>query len=100
MITKIEAVKNLPNIEDSDLFKAVDLALWLIIDKNASLTKALQIATKHYSVKAHINKYVRIAIPQEFFDKRSLGNANAVVRHKVAYQHGVSNHMKSIINDR
>ena len=84
-------MKNLPYIKDLQLYKAVGMTLYLIIDKNRTLKFALSSAsTKHnFKPKKRIEDLARIALPDDFFDKRQRANApkekreEAVVRHKV-----------------
>lgn len=74
MITQKEALSSLPYIDDPTLFKATNMALWLILTKGFSLKAAIDISKRKsgYPVKLHIEKLVRIGIPQEFFDFRQL----------------------------
>lgn len=70
-------MKNLPYIKDVQLYKAVGMTLYLIIDKNRTLKFALSSAsTKHnYKPKKRIEDLVRIALPDDFFEKRQRANA-------------------------
>lgn len=71
-ISKQEAIRSLPYIEDAELRNAVTFAIWLIIDKASPLKRSIDTAAKKYSVKpkAAIDRMVRIAIPEEFFLSR------------------------------
>ncbi|PAY03173.1 hypothetical protein CKO50_01205 [Pseudoalteromonas sp. HM-SA03] len=77
MISKDKAKSKLPFIEDKNLYQAVDLALWLILEKNRSFKSAVSIASskRGYKVKAHIEKHIRDVIPPEFFLARQSQNA-------------------------
>lgn len=72
-IPKEEARKALPHIEDPQMFKAVDLALWLILEKGKALKYAIDIAANKHGAnpKAAIERYLRMAIPPEFFWERA-----------------------------
>ncbi|CAH9062342.1 hypothetical protein PSECIP111951_02670 [Pseudoalteromonas holothuriae] len=86
MISKEEALKQLPFIDDKNLYQAVELALWLILEKNSPLKRAISIASnkKGYKIKAHIEKYVRDVIPREFFLARQSQNAPPEAKREVA----------------
>lgn len=75
-------MKNLPYIKDLQLYKAVGMTLYLIIDKNRTLKFALSSAsTKHnFKPKKRIEELVRIALPDDFFEKRQRANAPKVKR--------------------
>ena len=77
IITKEEAMESLPFIEDKNLWQAVDLALWLILVKDCSLKYSIDTASKKksYSIKSHIEKHIKTAIPEEFFWERQSRNA-------------------------
>ncbi|WP_462146230.1 hypothetical protein [Pseudoalteromonas gelatinilytica] len=78
-------MKNLPYIKDIQLYKAVGMTLYLIIDKNRALKFALSSAsTKHnYKTKKRIEDLVRIALPDDFFEKRQRANATKEKREEV-----------------
>ena len=75
-ITLKETEAKLSYIDDTLLFKAVKLSLWLILEQNASLKGAIESAQrKHsYPVKKHIEDHIRTAIPKEFFLQRQKDN--------------------------
>lgn len=83
-------MKNLPYIKDVQLYKAVGMTLYLIIDVERSLKLALSSSSKKHNVKPvkRIEDLVRIALPDNFFEKRQRANApkekreEATVRHK------------------
>ena len=78
-------MKNLPYIKDVQLYKAVGMTLYLIIDKNRALKFALSSAsTKHnFKPKKRIEDLVRIALPDDFFEKRQRANAPKEKREEV-----------------
>ena len=57
-------MKNLPCIKDVQLYKAVGMTLYLIIDKNRTLKFALSSASKkhNFKPKKRIEDLVRIAL--------------------------------------
>lgn len=73
-------MKNLPYIKGVQLYKAVGMTLYLIIDKNRTLKFALSSAsTKHnFKLKKRIEDLVRITLLDDFFDKRQRQIANAL----------------------
>lgn len=72
-IPKEEAKKALPFIEDLQMLKAVDLALWLILEKGKALKYAIDIAANKHGAKpkTEIERYIRVAVPDEFFWDRA-----------------------------
>ncbi|MCQ8822335.1 hypothetical protein NQT65_19265 [Pseudoalteromonas agarivorans] len=66
-INKEEAVKSLPPIDDAALRDAVELALWLYLDKKWTLKGAVSKASekRYFKPKSKIEKLVRYAIPDE-----------------------------------
>lgn len=72
-VPKEEAKKALPHIDDPQMFKAVDLALWLILEKGKALKYAVNIAAGKHGAKpkAAIERYIRMAVPEEFFWERA-----------------------------
>ncbi|MBC7009904.1 hypothetical protein BIZ38_15725 [Pseudoalteromonas sp. BZK2] len=82
-------MKNLPYIKDVQLYKAVGMTLYLIIDKNRTLKFALSSAsTKHnFKPKKRIEDLVRIALPDDFFEKRQRANAPKEKREEAAVRH-------------
>lgn len=66
-INKEEAVKRLPPIDDTALRDAVELALWLYLDKGWTLKGAVSKASekRNFKPKSKIEKLVRYAIPAE-----------------------------------
>lgn len=75
-IPKSEAMAALPYISDVELYKAVSLALWLILDKGMPLKYGVDTASRKHNVKPKIaiERLIRIAIPEEFFWSR-MGSA-------------------------
>lgn len=67
LYTKIEAVAELPYIEDKSLYRAVDLALWLYLDMNWGFKTAINKAAEKHSVKPKksIETLMRQVIPEE-----------------------------------
>lgn len=72
-ISKTQAMKSLPKIDDSAMKKAIDLALWLILDQSKPLKYSIDIASKKHNIKPKvaIERLVRSVIPEEFFLSRS-----------------------------
>lgn len=68
MITKQQALSELPKIEEKRLYAAVEMALWLLIDKKASLRHSIDTAAKKHSYKpkSEIERYVKLALPNSF----------------------------------
>ncbi|MND11914.1 hypothetical protein D3C87_347590 [compost metagenome] len=58
-------------ILDPDLSKAVGLAVYLIGEREFSLKSAVKSASKHYAVKAHIEREIRDLFPTNYFTDRS-----------------------------
>ena len=112
MITQKEAIACLPYIDNPMLYKAVSMAMWLILTKGFALKTAITISSKKsdYPVKAHIEKLVRVGIPQEFFDFRQSGMARSkpsvtplpasVVMAMGKIKEDSKKHMRSITNTR
>lgn len=75
LFTKEEAVKGLPFIEDKALYKAVDLALWLYLDKHWGFKSAVDKAAEKHSVKPKIaiERLLRQVIPEELIWDRMNG---------------------------
>lgn len=69
---KEEAIKRLPVISNKALYDAVDLALWLYLEKGWTLVRAVAKASekRHYKPKSHIEKLFRVAVPQEIINSR------------------------------
>ena len=93
-------MKKLPYIEDIQLYKAVGMTLYLIIDKNRTLKFALSSAsTKHnLKPKKRIEGLVRITLPDDFFDKRQRANAPKEKREEAAQIHRVYSEFESLAN--
>jgi hypothetical protein len=93
-------MKNLPYIKDLQLYKAVGMTLYLIIDKNRTLKFALSSAsTKHnFKPKKRIEDLARIALPDDFFDKRQRANAPIEKREEAAQTHRVYSEFESLAN--
>ena len=91
-------MKNLPYIKDVQLYKAVGMTLYLIIDKNRALKFALSCAsTKHnFKPKKRIEDFVRIALPDDFFDKRQRANAPKEKREEAAVRHQMLKEMETL----
>ncbi|MFC0118309.1 hypothetical protein ACFFK7_10370 [Pseudoalteromonas xiamenensis] len=72
MITKEEAMANLPYIEDKAIYQAVSLALWLLIDKGRPLKASVDIAAGKFTArpKVGIERLIREVVPAEFFAER------------------------------
>ena len=62
----------LPFIRDRELFLAVSLAGWLILEKNLPLRRSIDTASRKYNIKPKnkIEKILRINIPGAFFLER------------------------------
>jgi hypothetical protein len=72
LFTKAQAVELLPFIEDTHLSKAVDLALWLYLDKHWRFKNAINKAAEKHRVKPKvaIERVLRQVIPEEVFYQR------------------------------
>ncbi|KPZ61363.1 hypothetical protein [Pseudoalteromonas sp. P1-7a] len=90
-------MRKLPYIKDLQLYKAVGMTLYLIIDKNRTLKFALSSAsTKHnFKPKKRIEDLVRIALPDDFFDKRQRANAPKEKREEAAIRHQMLRDMEA-----
>lgn len=64
-------LKRLPFIEDKDLYRAVSKAVYLIVEHNFALKKAVDSASTLYPTKSHIEKYVRKCFSPTWFQKRA-----------------------------
>ncbi|MFQ6676308.1 MAG: hypothetical protein ACE5LH_08205 [Fidelibacterota bacterium] len=64
-------LEKLPRIEDKRLTRAVSKAVYLIVEHNFSLKRAVASAATLYPVKSHIEKYVRKCFPPTWFEKRA-----------------------------
>lgn len=75
LFTSGEAVKELPLIDDKNLFQAVSLALWLYLDKHWGLKTAVNKAAEKYSIKPKvaIERLMRQVIPEEVIWGRANG---------------------------
>ena len=57
-----------------DLYQAVNLAVWMIVDKGFAMKRAIKISAKKYAVtQVKTEEVIRLVIPFEFFEERSLG---------------------------
>ncbi|WP_318493498.1 hypothetical protein [Photobacterium leiognathi] len=67
--SKAEAIKDLPPISDKKLYTAVELGLWLYLDKRWSFQKAINKAAEKHKIKPKnaIEKIMRSVIPDEIF---------------------------------
>jgi len=75
LFTKEEAMKDLPFIDDKTLYKGVELALWLYLDKHWSFKNAINKAAEKHSVqpKIAIERLLRQVIPEELIWDRMSG---------------------------
>ncbi|GAD03618.1 hypothetical protein [Agarivorans albus] len=75
LFTKEQAVKELPFIKDKALYKSVDLALWLYLDKHWCLKNAVNKAAEKHSIKPKvaIERLLRQVIPEELIWERMSG---------------------------
>ncbi len=91
-------MKNLPYIKDLQLYKAVGMTLYLIIDKNRTLKFALSSASTNHNFKPkkRIEDLVRIALPDDFFEKRQRANAPKEKREEAAVRHQMLKEMDSL----
>ena len=82
-------MKNLPYIKDLQLYKAVGMSLYLIIDKKRTLKFALSSAStkRNFKPKRRIKDLVRIALPDDFFEKRQRANAPLEKREEATVSH-------------
>ena len=74
-------MKELPFIDDKNLFRAVDLALWLYLDKNWNLKNSINKAAEKHNVKPKISieRLIRAAVPEEvFWDRMSDAKPTAI----------------------
>lgn len=92
-----QAKKSLPYIEEHALFRAVDLALWLIIEKDESLKKAIDTAYRKHTpkTKKSVEVLVRSAFPDDYFIYRSQGHRPSKIAGDRLSVHD-KKHMKSI----
>ncbi|UJF20241.1 hypothetical protein L0B53_19080 (plasmid) [Vibrio sp. SS-MA-C1-2] len=80
-ITKQQAVRELPYIQDKKLFSAVTLSLWLYLEQQSSLKRAIRVAGNKYKVKQKVvERLVRLAIPSEVIDARTTVEMNPFIR--------------------
>ena len=79
LFSKNEAIKDLPFIEDKALYRGVNLALWLYLDKHWSLKNAINKASEKHSVKPKIaiERLMRQVIPEEVIWSRVYKPKNA-----------------------
>jgi hypothetical protein len=65
--SKEQAMDDLPFIEDKDLFRAVNLALWLYLEQRRSLKYSVDKASEKrgYKPKVAIERLMRQVIPEE-----------------------------------
>ncbi|MBB1294603.1 MULTISPECIES: hypothetical protein [unclassified Pseudoalteromonas] len=91
-------MKNLPYIKDLQLYKAVGMTLYLIIDKNRTLKFALSSASTNHNFKPkkRIEDLVKIALPDDFFEKRQRANAPKEKREEAAVRHQMLKEMDSL----
>jgi len=82
---KEQAIKNLEHIEDYNLYKAVDLTIWLYVDKKLSFEKAINIAANKRGIKptSKIKNIVINAIPKEYFLARRANAQSQWAREKI-----------------
>lgn len=72
LYTKQQAMDELPFIEDKNLYKALNFALWLYLDQRRSLKYSVnKAAEKHcYKPKISIERLMRQVIPEEVIWER------------------------------
>tara|TARA_Y100000588_G_scaffold153442_1_gene167605 strand:- start:74753 stop:75100 length:348 start_codon:yes stop_codon:yes gene_type:complete len=82
LFTKEDAMKDLPFIKDKALYKGVNLALWLYLDKHWNLKNAVNKAAEKHSVKPkiEIERLLRQVIPEELFWDRMIGSKPRIVK--------------------
>ena len=101
--------KNINHIEDTKLYSAVRMALYLIVDIKRPLKYALSNSSKKHNVKPvkNIEKWVRHALPDDFFAKRKVENAPkekreaASIRHQMLREMDIQgdNHLKDFLQE-
>ncbi|PSW29160.1 hypothetical protein C9J21_19940 [Photobacterium phosphoreum] len=104
-ISKSDISKTLPKIDDSNLSAAVDLSLWLYLDKHYTFKGCINISAKKYAIKPKLKleKLLRSIIPESVFYKRSkeatkrrpMGERNGLY----AVAHKAERHIKDIVNN-
>lgn len=98
-------MKKFDHLKGTQLHEAVGMALYLIIDMNRPLRFALSCSSKKHNVKPikRIEDLVRIALPDDFFEKRQRANAPQEKREEAAVRHKALREMDSLaenhIND-
>lgn len=102
--------KNINHIEDTKLYSAVRMALYLIVDIKRPLKYALSSSSKKHNVKPvkNIENWVRHALPDDFFAKRKVENAPkekreaASIRNQMLREMEIQgeNHLKDILKER
>ncbi|WP_138681040.1 hypothetical protein [Pseudoalteromonas ruthenica] len=82
-------MKKFDHLKGTQLYKAVRMALYLIIDIKRPLKFALSCSSEKHKVKPikRIEDLVRIALPDDFFEKRQRANAPKEKREEAAVRH-------------
>lgn len=67
-----DAKSEMPLIHDENLKKAVELSLWMYLEKNFTLKRAIETPAKKHAIKprAALEKVIRQIIPEEYFFSR------------------------------
>ena len=89
--------KKFDHLKGTQLHEAVGMALYLIIDMKRPLRFALSCSSKKHNVKPikRIEDLVRIALPDDFFEKRQRANAPQEKREEAAVRHQMLRDMEA-----
>ncbi|NSY35549.1 hypothetical protein DS891_18620 [Pseudoalteromonas sp. JC28] len=100
--SKQQAMDDLPFIGDKDLFRAVDLALWLYLEQRRSLKYSVDKASEKrgYKPKVAIERLMRQVIPEEVIWDRMEDSRPVVNTGKVSKEFAIRNQrMKKVEQD-
>lgn len=90
-----------PFIENTDLASAVNLAIWMIIDKDFSLTQAYKSAAKKHGVTiVSVERIVRPLIPESFINQRKHKAIAGSVEAQVKVADSCARKRNQIIEDK
>lgn len=70
--------------DDYNICEAASLAIWLIVDKDSALKRAVKIGAKKFDVKqAPTERMIKSILPDDFFAKRAKANMTPEVKEMI-----------------
>ncbi len=84
--------------DDYNVCEAASLAIWLVVDKESALKRAVKIGAKKFNVKqAPTERMIKSILPDDFFSKRAKANMTpelkAMIRDKKIAEYNAKKRM-------